>query len=204
MIQKLLCSLDQRHKRLLGALNKHRKQMTVSARRALNEQRKEMFGSAVAKALQGAIFVLCGVFGVFLAPAVSGVFIVSLVLVGCAFILFVYKRYLFATATFLCVVALVAMTSMTASYFIASDQSRLRYRVVDGISYVEFPAQISFLASVFRFFGSHKLIVVDACGGTKVAKLPLLQLAPLYADNDLFRSPFGFRRIPASSTKRLI
>jgi hypothetical protein len=120
-------------------------------RGALKKQRQQVIDSAPATTFQVAILGLCWVFRDFLDLGLSVAFIGSLFLVACAFVFFGCRRYLAATAAFFLLLGFVAVMSATASYFISSDQLRLRYRVADGISYVEFPAQISFLGSVLRF-----------------------------------------------------
>jgi hypothetical protein len=191
--------ISKPHLQLLGVLKKQHSRLLG----ALKQLREEAFASLPARAFQILIGVLCWIFCDFLEPGFSVAFVVSLLLLACALMSFEYRRYTIATSAIAMLLVFVSIISMRASYFIASDQLRLRYRVVDGISYVEFPAKPSLLKTVSYLSSVQRLVIVDTCGGTKVAKLPLLPFAPLYADNDLIHSPFGYRRIPALRYEKL-
>jgi hypothetical protein len=106
------------------------------------------------------------------------------------------RHYRAATALFALLLCVIPVLFVSASYYIASDQSRLRYRTTGGISYVEFPGLISLLKSITSSYAPDKVISVISCGNVKVAKLPLLPYKPLYAEADIVDSPFGFRRLP--------
>lgn len=86
---------------------------------------------------------------------------------------------------------IVAALSLSAPYQIASDQYRLRYRTVDGGTYLEFPRQAGFLKSI----AGNRLITVANCDDTKVAVLPLLPHKPLFLENNII-DKLGFRRLP--------
>ena len=81
--------------------------------------------------------------------------------------------------------------TLSATYQIASDQFRLRYRTLHGASYLEFPKQFSFLKSLTK----HPLITVATCDNVKVAMLPLLPYEPLFLENNVIDN-IGFRRLP--------
>jgi hypothetical protein len=103
-----------------------------------------------------------------------------------------YYTSLLAFAALLC---LVPILSISASYYIASDQFRLRYRTVEGTPYLEFPGQLSLLMTVVRSLAAKRLIEVTHCGDFEVAKLPLLPYKPLFLRSDVIDG-IGFRRFP--------
>lgn len=107
------------------------------------------------------------------------------------------KYYLTSALAFAALFALIPIISLSASYYIASDQYRLRYRTVDGIGYLEFPGQIATLKSIAHFRSTDQVVeVIDICGEPKVAKLPLLSYKPIYPQKDTVDAPFAFRKFP--------
>jgi hypothetical protein len=112
----------------------------------------------------------------------------------CTIIIFVLigsKYYLASTLTLLAFAIFIVTLSFSASYQIASDQFRLRYRTTAGASYFEFPEQLHFLKSI----AGNRLISIAKCDATKVAVLPLLPYEPLFLENR-FIDRLGFRRLP--------
>lgn len=112
-----------------------------------------------------------------------------------ALILIEAKRYFASLLVLLAFFVGIIVLSFTASYQIASDQFRLRYRTVEGTSYLEFPGQINFLTSIAYWWGAKRLITIVACDDTKVAVLPNLPYKPLFLSNDRVNT-LGFRRLP--------
>jgi hypothetical protein len=121
----------------------------------------------------------------------SSWFWIALVCTIIIFVLIGSKYYVTSTLALLAFVLLIAALSLSASYLIASDQFRLRYRTVAGASYFEFPEQLHFLKSI----AGNRLIAVAKCDSTKVAVLPLLPYEPLFLKNS-FIDRLGFRRFP--------
>ena len=110
-------------------------------------------------------------------------------------VLIAARRYLASVSAFLMFVFFVVILCLGAPYQIASDQFRLRFRTVEGTSYLEFPERLHFLKSIARSFGTHRLITIANCDDTKVAELPLLPYEPMFLENNIVDT-VGFRRLP--------
>lgn len=117
-----------------------------------------------------------------------------------SFIIFMWacvssKHYKGAASASLGLLAIIVSLSLTANYQISSDQFRFRYKVINNVSYFEFPGQLRVLGDVTRSLGRNNLINVVECDGTKVAVLPLLPFKPLFLENSII-DRVGFRRLP--------
>ena len=111
----------------------------------------------------------------------------TIIIVGTAAARF-YRAAALASLAF---VIFITALSLSASYLIASDQYRLRYRTVDGASYLEFPKQFALI----KLIAGDRLITVGKCDATNVAMLPLLPFKPLFRENNIIDKT-GFRRLP--------
>src|SRR3954447_20792830 len=114
--------ISKPHLRLLSMLKKQHSRLL----RLLKQQREAVFKSLPARVPQILIGVLCWIFSDFLEPGFSFAFVISLSLLAFAFISFGYRRYIIAISAIASLLVFVAIMSLTASYFIASDQSRVR------------------------------------------------------------------------------
>jgi hypothetical protein len=119
----------------------------------------------------------------------------AIVCIALFFVLLQFKHLTFASAVIAGLIALIAIRSLTVSYFIASDQSGFHYRTVDGLSYLEFPERPSFFKSFVNRIGRDRLITLIQCDDAKVALLPLLPYQPLFR-KDTVVNDIGFRRLP--------
>jgi hypothetical protein len=152
---------------------------------------RKLFLPAIASAAQISILIF---FREFFEPF-SPLFWIALACTVIIFAIFVAKYYLASALALLVFVSFVAVTALRAPYQIASDQSRLRYRTVEGTSYFEFPEGITILKSIAKLFAGHELIVLEKCDDMKVATLPLLPYEPLFLENNMIDTT-GFRRLP--------
>jgi hypothetical protein len=114
-------------------------------------------------------------------------FFCTIIIVGTV----VARFYRAAALASLAFVTFITVISLNASYQIASDQYRLRYRTVDGVSYLEFPKQFALI----KYLAGNRLIMVAKCDATNVAVLPLLPFQPLFRENNIIDKT-GFRRLP--------
>lgn len=152
---------------------------------------RKLFLPAIASAAQISVLLF---FREFFEPF-SILFWVALVCTITIFAIFVAKYYLASALALLTFVALVAVVVLSAPYQIASDQSRLRYRTVEGASYFEFPEDMTILKSIAKLIAGNELIVLEKCDDMKVATLPLLPYQPLLLENNMIDT-IGFRRLP--------
>jgi hypothetical protein len=102
-------------------------------------------------------------------------------------------------AACLALVGYCSFLSLTATYILATDQDRIRYGQVSGVSYLEIPSTFPIIDRLPPELIRPRLISVISCGGVKVAKLPLLPFTPTKADRTLPASPLQFRRLPLLS-----
>ena len=105
------------------------------------------------------------------------------------------KRYRTFALIFVMLVSTIAAVSLSAAYQIASAEHRFQYRVVDGISYFEFPENFSYLKAIATKITGRHLITVSTCDNLKVAVLPLLPYQPIFLQHN-FIDRTGFRRLP--------
>jgi hypothetical protein len=143
-----------------------------------------------------------GFFFEFLEPG-SLLFFMAAALTLALFVLVKLRRRRLAMLALVSLLGFAPVLSLSANYYIASDQARLRYRTSEGASYIEFPSHVSFLSSMVSKYAEDIMINVVTCGDVKVARLTLLPYRPLYADRDLIISPFGFRRLPEIKFERV-
>jgi hypothetical protein len=116
----------------------------------------------------------------------------------------VWSRW-YRSAAVICValVGYCLILSFTATYILATDQQRIRYGQVGGVSYLEVPSHSPIIDLIPSKLIRPRLISVISCGGMKVAKLPLLPFTATKADRMLFDSPLQFRRLPPLSYEGL-
>jgi hypothetical protein len=107
--------------------------------------------------------------------------------------------YRSAAAICAALVAYCLILPFTATYVLTTDQQRIRYRQVNGASYLELPSNSPITDLLPSKLIRPRLISVISCGGMKVAKLPLLPFTATKADRTLFDSPLQFRRLPLLS-----
>src|ERR1700682_616904 len=89
------------------------------------------------------------------------------------------KRYRLFALIFVMLVSTIAAVSLSAAYQIASAEHRFQYRVVDGISYFEFPEHFPYLKAIATKITGRRLITVTTCDNQRVAVLPLLPQQPI-------------------------
>jgi hypothetical protein len=94
-------------------------------------------------------------------------------------------------------IALVPVNFFNATYYIASDQLRLKYRSVEGSTYFEFPARWSLLKQVAKNRKAGEFVEVTACDDRTVAMLPMLPYRPIQVEREALLTPFAFRRLPS-------
>ncbi len=121
--------------------------------------------------------------------------ITAILLIGFTLFLFQSNRRLQAGAVLFCLLGLVVFKSVTASYLIASDQNRFRYRTIEERSYLEFPLPPKNLAWIVNWVGADRILTVEFCDDTKVVVLPLLPYRPLFPKDNAIDET-GFRRLP--------
>ena len=143
--------------------------------------------------LNGALVAICSlVWGYFELFSLWWVLTASCIL-GALFLVQT-KHYLYAATVLAFMASSIVVISVTASYLIASDQNRFRYRTVEGASYLEFPQQ-QFLMSLAKWIGTNRLITVTRCDDLEVAVLPRLPYEPIFREHDIIDN-VGFRRFP--------
>jgi hypothetical protein len=133
-------------------------------------------------------------FWVFLEPWSVGFLLAILAAVGLSLLLQYNWRWLSGIGFFLLLVA-ISFFSLTASYFVASDQFRFRLRSVDDVSFFEFQADNPFGRMLVAKFPT-KTIVIKECDGRKVARLPRLSYAAISPSGPSFADKIFFRRFP--------
>jgi hypothetical protein len=90
---------------------------------------------------------------------------------------------------------LVLFSSLNASYFVASDQTRFRLRAAGDVTFFEFQADNPIGRLLVSKFPA-KTIVVRECDGQKVARLPRLPYAAIAPIGPAFANKIFFRRFP--------
>jgi hypothetical protein len=153
---------------------------------------------AIQYSLRGLIFqtptfILSSFLFVFLGPLTLN-FLIATVILLASFCLIVVRRYVLGYAALGALLAGFIALSFFSTYIIASDRMTIRYREVEGASYLELPELIARLFP--RSVGEHRLISISSCDDVKMARLPLLPYTIIRADRDLFHTPFAFRRLP--------
>jgi hypothetical protein len=97
---------------------------------------------------------------------------------------------------------MIAINFSSASHYIASDQFRIKYRSIEGVTYFEFPAHAPFLKWLAKKQKEKELIEVTQCSDQTVATLPLLPYAAIHVEQDSLLSPYPFRRLPSLKIER--
>jgi hypothetical protein len=102
-----------------------------------------------------------------------------------------------AIPAFLLLLVIVPITFSKASYYISSDQFRIKFRSIEGVTYFEFPAHAPFLKWLAKKQKEKELIEVTQCSDQTIATLPLLPYAAIHVEQDSLLSPYPFRRLPS-------
>ncbi|WP_154073656.1 hypothetical protein [Bradyrhizobium erythrophlei] len=107
-----------------------------------------------------------------------------------------WTRYrLWAVPALLPLIAIVPINFFNATYHIASDQLRLKYRSVEGTTYFEFPGRWSLLKRLAKSQTAGELVEATTCDDRIVAMLPMLPYRPIQIEREALLTPFAFRRL---------
>jgi hypothetical protein len=111
--------------------------------------------------------------------------------------LLTWTRYrVWAVPALLPLIAIVPINFFNATYHIASDQLRLKYRSVEGSTYFEFPGRWSLPKRLSKDQTAGKLVEATTCDDRTVAMLPMLPYRPIQIEREALLTPFSFRRLP--------
>jgi hypothetical protein len=130
----------------------------------------------------------------FLEPWSWRFFLAISVAIGLLLLLHFNWRWLSGIGLFL-FLGIILCISLNASYFVASDQTRFRFRAVDDVTFFEFQADNPIGRMLVSKFPT-KTILVRECDGQKVARLPRLQYAAIAPSGPSFADKIFFRRFP--------
>jgi hypothetical protein len=155
----------------------------------------EFLWTQAKKAAPGLLLAAIGyLFGFFLEPW-SWQFVLAILVAIVLLLPPKYSRRWLSWISLFLLLGSVLFSSLNASYFVASDQTRYRLRAVDDVTFFEFQADNPIGRLLISEFPA-KTILIGECDGQKVARLPRLPYAAIAPIGPAFANKIFFRRFP--------